>query len=384
MNSPIAISARTAARFRARKSGIASPLPSIADAARALSGAQSQIEAPSRWGLAMRTAGVPSSDDVRNALLQQRSIVRVWGQRDTVHAYATEDWPMFATAQTLWPRSARTGTMPTESELADFVGVIDALQRPFTRSDLLDSVPGRLVDEFTRTPVNNDPPARMAATRLIWRAGGLGYLSSTSMVGREQAYAARSWWTPGLVWNPGSPEQECINVVRRYLQTWAPARVHDIAHFLGANVSDVRRWVAALRDETVTTTLEGLPDHLVLRSDVAELQELADVGHDDEPVRLIPAYDTQMMSHGNKDLVLADPALRPLVWAKAATVNATLFVDGRFVGTWKHDIKRKQLHIELRPFGRLNDLEARVYADAKSLAAHLGVEPGPVQVVISG
>ena len=224
----------------------------------------------------------------------------------------------------------------------------------------------------------------MAATRLIWRAGGLGYLCSTSMAGREQAYAARTWWTPELVWKPASAEEECVNVVRRYLQTWAPARVHDIAHFLGANVSDVRRWVAALRDETVATTLEGLPDHLLLRSDLAEFHELADTGHSDEPVRLIPAYDTQMMSHGNKDLVLPDVSLRPLVWAKAATVNPTLFVDGRFVGTWKHEIKRKQLHVELRPFGHLDDLEARVQADAKSLAAHLGVEPGPVQVVIAG
>lgn len=383
MTSPITISARTAARFRARKSGIASPMPSIADAARALSGAQSQIEAPSRWGLAMRTVGVPSSDDVRNALLQQRSIVRVWGQRDTVHAYATEDWPMFATAQTLWPRSARTGAMPTESEVADFVRVIDAIRQPFTRSDLLDSVPGRLVDEFARNPVNNDPPARMAATRLIWRAGGLGYLCSTSMVGREQAYAARSWWTPNLAWNPGSPEQECVNVVRRYLQTWAPARVHDIAHFLGANVSDVRRWVAALGDETITVTLEAWPDHLMLRRDVAEMQELAGGPHHSEPIRLIPAYDTQMMSHGNKDLVLSDPSLRPLVWAKAATVNPTLFVDGRFVGTWKHEIKRKQLYIELRPFGRIPDLEDRIQADAKSLASHLGVESGPIQAIFA-
>jgi hypothetical protein len=43
-----------AAWFRARRSGLVDPFPSLPAAAAGLLGAQSQIEAPSRWSLALR------------------------------------------------------------------------------------------------------------------------------------------------------------------------------------------------------------------------------------------------------------------------------------------------------------------------------------------
>jgi hypothetical protein len=364
-----------AAWFRARKTGVVTAAPSLSTAAQWLVGAQAQIEAPTRWGLASRTIGTPAADVVRQALITDRSVVRAWGQRDTVHIYHTDDWHLFATAQQLWPRSARTGALATHQEVLDFVATINTLQRSFCRSDVLDMVPGRLVDAFAAKPVNNDPPARMAATRLIWQAGTLGYLSSTEMIGREQGYAARSWWVPQAPWPELTPEAACVEVVRRYLQRWAPARPQDIAHFLGANVRDVRRWLAPLADQTAEVTLACVPEHVVLQADLVDLTATPPVDDDQWPARLLPAYDTQMMTHGNKDFVVPNPEHRPKIWDKAAIVNATVLYRGQFVATWQQALSKRKVQVTITPLpGVAQPPRAHLQAEAERLASHLGLD----------
>jgi hypothetical protein len=373
-----------AAHFRARRSGLIDPLPDLATCARQLLGAQAQVEAAARWGLALRTAGHPESTTVQRALLDDRTLVRAWGQRDTVHIYHPDDWVLIATAQALWPRSARVGPKAEDHEIADFIAAIERLGRTFTRSDVMDLAPGRLVDAFAKTPINDDPPARMAATRLIWSAGTLGFLSSAEQRGREQAYAARRWWLPGLAWPELTPQAAAIALTRRYLGTWGPASVHDVAHYFGANVSMARTWVAALEGELTTVMLaepgaEPLP-LLALTTDLDDLMAAPPRAEDAWPARLLPAYDTQMMTHANKDFVVPDAALRPRVWGKASLVNPTVLHRGRFVGTWKHKVRAAAVDLELEPLGPGHRVPAATaLVDRARFERHMGVNATPAK-----
>jgi hypothetical protein len=367
----------SAAWFRARRTGLVHGLPSVVDAAARVLGAQSQIEAPSRWALALRTDGEASSSAVQRALVDDRTLVRAWGQRDTVHLYAARDWNLLAHAQRAWPVSSRRPPLATDEEVDAFVAATARHGAPFTRSDLLDAAPPRLVEAFRAAPVNADPPERMAITRLIWQAGHQGELSAVGMRGREQAYAARRWWLPDLPWPTLAPDEASIEVCRRYLAIWAPARPHDVAHYLGARVGDVRAWLHALRDHTTEVTLDGAPGHLALTADLPALSEPPPTDPHAWPARLLPAYDTQMMSHANKDPLLADAADRPRVWAKAAVVAPTILHRGRFVATWAHKAKRGGVDIQPSPLtgGDGPDvaraIAAAVARDGAALAAHL-------------
>jgi len=363
------------AYFRAINTGLACGFESLEMAASGILGAQAQVEAPARWALSLRTANHPSAADVTKALIEDRTLVRAWGQRDTVHMYALEDWHLFATAQSLWPASARRGPMPTDEELVDFLGVIEGVEDHFTRSTLLDAAPGRLVDAFRQEPVNDDPPERMAITRLIWVAGREGWLSSTSNVGREQGYAARRTWVPQAPWPEMTPEDASREVVRRYVRAWGPARVQDIAHFLGARVGDVRTWVEPLRDECEEISVEGLGGHLIFRDDLERLNETPT----EWSARLLPAYDTQMMSHANKDPLLREAEDRPRVWAKSAVVKPTIMHRGQFVATWSHKATKKALSFEVDPLTGSEEqhvqraIQEAIEQDGAALARHLGI-----------
>jgi hypothetical protein len=194
-------------------------------------------------------------------------------------------------------------------------------------------------------------------------------------VGREQGYAARRRWLPDLVWPTMTPDEASVQVTRRLLRTWAPARPHDVAHTLGARVSDARGWLDALADETVEVRFHGLDGHLVLRDDLDALRDAQPTGL----ARLLPAFDTQMMTHAWKEPLLTDPAEKTRVWDKAARVHPTVIRDGRFVATWGHEVKRRALHITARPMAGAEAPEvaasvaAAVARDGQALAAHLGV-----------
>lgn len=363
---------RDVAHFRAMNSGLIDGFRTPEEAARAILGAQAQIEAPARWALALRTEGIPTAPDIRDKLLVEKSLVRAWGQRDTVHLYATDDWHLFATAQSLWPASARRGAMPTDEELADFISTIEGIDGPFTRSHLLEAAPPRLVQAFVDEPQNNDPPERMAITRLIWVAGREGFLSSTENIGREQGYVARKRWVPDAKWPDITPEDAAIEVVRRYLKTWGPARVQDIAHFLGARVTDTRRWVEPLRDELVELEIEGLSGHLIFKEDVEHLQATSDSW----PARLLPAYDTQMMTHANKEPLLKNANDQPRVWAKSAVVKPTIFYKGQFVAIWSHKATKRAVSLDFEPLtgvdeGIGREIEAAIKLDGAKLERHL-------------
>jgi hypothetical protein len=363
------------AYFRALNTGLTGEFDSVEIAASKILGAQAQVEAPARWALALRTQSHPTAAEITQRLLEDRTLIRAWGQRDTVHMYAVDDWHLFAKAQSLWPASARRGPMPTDEELADFVGVIESIEGSFTRSSLLDAAPTRLIEAFREFPQNDDPPDRMAITRLIWVAGREGFLSSTENVGREQGYAARKTWVPNALWPEMTAEAAAREVVRRYLQVWAPARVQDIAHFLGARVSDVRRWVEPIQDELLEIDVEGLKGHLIFRVDFDRLLEPPA----EWPARLLPAFDTQMMSHANKEPVLKNSADQPQVWGKSAIVRPTIMFRGQFVATWAHKATKRAVTFEVTPLTGADDkvvesaIAQAVAEDGARFTRHLGV-----------
>ena len=99
--------------FRLRRSGLVEPFASPECAAAGLAGVQAQILTASMLALWNRSAaGAASEAEVAARLFDARTLVRLWGQRHTLHLYAREDWPVinaaFAERRTWWERQTET------------------------------------------------------------------------------------------------------------------------------------------------------------------------------------------------------------------------------------------------------------------------------------
>ena len=79
--------------FRLGRSGLLEPFESPEDTARRLIGVQAQLPVAAQLTFWNRTHST-SIAGLESRRLDERSLVRIWGQRNTLHLYASEDWPL--------------------------------------------------------------------------------------------------------------------------------------------------------------------------------------------------------------------------------------------------------------------------------------------------
>lgn len=370
MTMPLELRREQVQSFRARRGHLAGPGASgPEEAARAVVGIQAQVESAALWALALRTQGWPSVSALRRALLEERTLVRTWAQRDTVHIFDVEDWPAVAAADSLWPSSARKGAEPPESALAATLSRFDG--RPLTRSDVLDLPTTAMIEDMAVRVRSEDEAPRYAAGRLFWRLAHRGQVCFGPTVAGEQAYVARRDWLPSLPEWTGSAEDAALSLVRRYLAVNGPATAKDVAHYFGARVTAVRAWLQRLDDALVDVRCEDREGLVALAEDADDLR----ADSTPAPPRLLASYDTLLMAHADKTWTTPEASDKKKVWRPSAVVAAVVLAEGRAVALWRQRKTKRAVHITVTPLsGWKRTLLKRLKSDAEGLAAHLELE----------
>ena len=364
--------------FRARRSHLVGDgAKAPATCAKELLGAQAQVHTCALHAISLRTAGRPSAADIEREIFDAHTMLRTWGQRGTLHLYDAEDWPMVVHARRQWATSGRSNGMPSDALLEEISEVFAASDKPMTRSDLTPLMPEDYIEELRDHPGAGKTPERFAASRVIWSLSKRGVIAHADAQGREQGYAHRELWWPHVEWKETSEKEANQDVIRRYLGIFGPSSVQDVAHYMGARVSDTREWMKGMEEDVFECTQGEHKKLLALKEDRDELQ----VTPGEWPARLLPAYDTMLMTHKNKRWILPDAAEEKQIWKKAAVVVATAIDRGQIVGTWSHNKRSKEVDITLTPLGGWSD-DARdaLEADAQAFASHLGLELGAFEI----
>src|SRR5688572_26768679 len=107
---------------RYQRAGLVKPFDNAPTAATALVGVQAQILPAAALALWNRTPAL-SHKDFDTLLYQDRTLVKLWGQRGTLHLYTSSDWPLLHGARTInrtwWERQAERDPAAGESALAN-------------------------------------------------------------------------------------------------------------------------------------------------------------------------------------------------------------------------------------------------------------------------
>lgn len=206
-----------------------------ADVATTLAGVHAQILSAAELSVGRRLAGVTRSD-VRRALWEDRTLVKTFGPRGTVHLLATDDLPMWTGALSALPPSVPQHPdgvrfTPDEAE-AVIVAIGDAL----ADAELT-------VDELTEALADTAGPWAVERTMAAfqdhwprWRqltsvAGQRGVLCFGADKGRKVTYTNPHRWRPGF--RPDAGPTALPELVGRYLHAYGPATPQDFARWLG-------------------------------------------------------------------------------------------------------------------------------------------------------
>lgn len=319
--------------------------------------------------LAMRVRSVDlRAADVQRARLEERSVVRTWAMRSTLHLLAAEDlgWllPLLAPMSIAASRRRSAELGLDEDMYARGVRAIrDALasRGPLTRPELVEYLDGR--------GVRTEGQAR---AYLMYRAALEGFTCFGPDRGVQPTYVLLDDWIPGKRRAALPREEACAELALRHLAAYGPAVPEDLAAWSGLALSEARAAWGRLANELMEVEVgRSRAPAWMLKAHAAWLDELS---ASSQVVRLLPAFDTYLLGYRNRSLVVA-PEYAKRVNAGGGMISPTLLVNGRIVGTWKSQRRRKALEVVVEPFQPLApEVLPGLEAEVGDLARFAGTE----------
>ncbi|HLJ33597.1 MAG TPA: winged helix DNA-binding domain-containing protein, partial [Ktedonobacteraceae bacterium] len=351
------------ARLLRLRSQLLLPQPSngasnVSQVVQSLCGVQAQEEPSAALAIRARTTGLVAAN-VEQARIEERSIVRTWGPRGTLHLLATEDlgWllPQFGPVFIAGDRRRRAELGLDEDTCARAIYMLRdilASQAPLTRAEL--------VEQLAIHGIHLEGQAR---PHLLSRAALEGIICFGPNRGTEPTYVLMSdWLSHKDTGHSLSEDAAYVELTRRYLYAYAPATPGDQVAWSGLSVSKTRAAWQSLANELLEVTIGGTSSW-ILKTQAVWLDEL--VPSSSAPiVRLLPRYDTYLLGYQNRDLAVPREFAKRIN-AGGGIVHPTLLVDGCVVGTWKSRQQKNHLNVRIEPFGSLSteihtDIEAEI------------------------
>jgi len=327
-----------------------------------IGGAQAQVMSAAELQLAVRS-GRPVTG-VRTALWKDRSLVKTWLMRGTLHLIPAKDLPVYTAAMSgHWMRT-RPSVLKyfglTEAELTKLIETIGGVMNgePKTREEII-AIAGKGQAERVREWLKSGWGGFL---KPVARAGGLCFGPSR---GQSVTFVRPENWIGG--WQAIHPEVAIGEVARRYLRAFGPATKNDFAYWWGHWPGVANAAWSAIAPELTTVSVEGSVAQ-ILTSDIKRLPT-APSGS----VQLLPAFDPYLMGYASRDH-LFDAVHRSKVSRTAGWISPVVLVDGAVVGTWSFAVSGKTLRVSVHPFGKLTaQTRTKVKERAESVAASLGL-----------
>lgn len=307
------------------------------------------------WAVGLRVAH--ATEGTVEQALADRTIVRTWPMRGTLHFVAAADvrWML----ELLTPRI-----------VASSAGRLKQL-------DIDDAAIERSKELFVDALWGGKQLTRDALYKVL-EAGGvatgggrglhlLGYHAQTGVIcfgereGKQHTFALLDEWAPGA--KRLERDAALAELARRYLTSHGPATLQDFAWWSGLPMADAWEGIEMAKPHLAQEVLDGktywLPTALPAAADMPS------------QAYLLPPYDEYTVAYKDRDAVL-DPA-----YAKQAgngIFSPVIVLDGRIVGTWKRSFKQHTVIMTAQPFSPLSETERHALeAAARRYGKFLGM-----------
>lgn len=328
-------------RYRLLRSGLLEPFSSPESASAELHGIQAQILPAGALALWNRTSGLTYAR-FEELLYERRTLVKLWGQRGTLHLYASTDWPlvcsMMTNVKSWWGMAA-----DKEDRYEEYAQLVAQAEQLLRQRGVL----GRSDLRTSGLPIDTDHLSSWGG--LFSDLVRLGYACHAGRLENEGLFAHRTYWLPDLAWEPPDPDTMNLAVARRYLHTYGPATLQDFTYWLGLKAPPARRSWRTVEDELVPVEVKGVRQY-ILHEDLAELTAPAEPAR--WPVRLLYRFDPLLLAHKEKSWVVPAAAYKQ-VWRSAGHIEGIVLARGQGVATWRYVRKGRGLVTTVTPFKRL-------------------------------
>ncbi|WP_326751137.1 winged helix DNA-binding domain-containing protein [Streptomyces hirsutus] len=294
---------------------------------------QAQDATASDLGIRVRGRDI-TTQAIRTAYEKERSIVRGWYMRGTLHTIPSDDarWVLpLLSPRILAATNRRYQQLGLDDDLrqrADhLIRRALASHGPLTRAEL--------TEHLTTLGI---PPDGQAPFHLIRHAALTGILCHGPQRTGEATYVLLNDWLPTTGRFRWEGDAVLAELARRYLAAYAPATLEDFAAWSGLPVTWARRAWKMLAESGAITEYGTLT---MLAGRVKELP-----GSSDTPdVRMLPAYDNYLIGYRTREVSV--PALHQArVWPGGGLIRPTVVADGLAIATWTRGSGSRSIQVD--------------------------------------
>ncbi len=356
----------------------ASPFAEPGDAVAAMLGAHAQVLSAAELSVGLRGDGLTRTD-VRTALWTDRTLVKTFGPRGTVHLLPAVDLPRWTgalsavpTGPNPFPENARMTPDQVEAVVA---AVGDALAgAELTIDELSDEVVARTgpwAGDLVMPGFQAMWPRWRQVLHLAGHRGALAYAPNR---GRKATYT-----NPGCTPLPGSGALPAL--IERYLYAYGPATPAHFARWLAAP----KRWAA---EQFAAQAASGAIEEVTFGEDGPAWVVAGDTDFPDAPVRgvrLLPYFDAFAIASAPRERLFPGAAWERALGGGQAGNFPVLLVDGVVAGVWHQRRSGRRIAVTVEPLkpltgARLRDLEEQVERVATIMEGTAELTVGPVTV----
>jgi hypothetical protein len=281
-----------------------------------LLGVHAQLMSSAEQAIAVRGP----EGDVQRALWGERTLVKTWVWRGTLHLIRAEDLGLYAGALGhVKPRYETPAWLRHHGlERAEAEAMLDAIPAALDGQLLTREELASAVAEIVGRAALKDK-LRGGFGDLLKPAAFRGDLCFAPNQGRNVRFARPDQWLGRAMPQPDGAIEE---VTRRYLRAYGPATREQYARWFGTpSAAQAARWLKAV--ESVEVDVEGEAQY-VLEEDVDALRRARGGGVQ----RTLPAFDPYVVAAPRNVDAIVPPDVRPKIYRPQGWISPVIAVDG--------------------------------------------------------
>jgi hypothetical protein len=309
------------------------------------------------------------SGDVSAALWKERTLVKVWGMRWTLHLFSAVDFPVYLAAFRAFGHFRRERWLTSHGITADDMNVLlDGFRVTLTGDGLTREQLADAVARHTGRPYLREKLLGGWGT-LLKPGAYQGHLVFGPSSGQSVTFVSPRHWLGGF---PDRDTDDArLEMMRRYLYAYGPATPGDFGSWWGATRADARKLFRALGDELIPVSVDGW-DAWGLRADADALQDTKP----SKAIRLLPAFDPYTVGLRREREAALSGEHKGRVFSQQGWISAVVLAGGCVVGVWNYKVKQAHLAVTVEPFAPLSRaIRAGIEQEAACLGVYFDAEP---------
>jgi uncharacterized protein YcaQ len=339
----------------------------LLDVVSRLSGLQAQLMSATELQLWARVDGL-EANSIHSALWKKRTLVKTWVWRGTLYLVTAHDFPLYIAGRCTITSFRRGswyryfGVAPDELE-ALLIGVRELLtDKGVTRDALADKLA-----EHTKIPKFAEK-LRSGWGALLKPSASQGDVCFGTNDERNVTFVNPRRWLGD--WDDIPSEEALPEIARRFLTVFAPATPDEFARWFGFAAADAKRIFKALakQDEITEIDVEGWRGW-ILSATQAALENAKSA----QNIRLLPNFDPYTLAVAKHYQYVMPAEQQARVYRAQGWISPVVLLDGRIIGVWEYETKRKQTTVTIDLFDpATKHVKSSIEAEAQRLGAFLG------------